>query len=93
MGESRVLCCPEIGHLMLTGCDAEKSYGGLAIVGICKIGCDAAGSGLGERECDLVDAGEVFVAREGRGLDKGVGELVISRLAGVGACLDGCEAA
>ena len=74
---------------MLTGCNAEKSCGGMSIGGVCKIGCDAAGSGLGERECDLVDAGEVFVAREGRGLAKGVGELRLAKLVGVGGCLDG----
>ena len=77
---------------MLTGCDDEKSCGGLSIVGVCKIGCDAAGSGLGEGEYDLVDAGEVFVVREGRGLDKGVIELVLSGLGGMGASLVGCEA-
>ena len=80
MGESRILCCPEVGYLMLTGCDAEKSCGSLSIGGVCKIGCDAAGSCLGEREYGLVDAGEVFVVREGRGLNKGVVELVKSRL-------------
>ena len=31
---------------------------------VCKIGCDTAGSGLGERTCDPVDAGGVFVARK-----------------------------
>ena len=44
---------------------------------------------MGEREYGLVDTGEVFVVREGRGENKGVVELVMSRLAGVGVCRDG----
>ena len=90
MGESRVVCCPEIGRLKLTGCDIEKSVGGLSIVVLCKIGCHAAGSGLGAGEYDLVYAGEVFVVREGRGLDKDVGVLVMLLL---GFFLDDWEAA
>ena len=39
----------------------QKSCGGLSIVGVCKIGCDAAGSGLGEGEYDLVDEVEVLI--------------------------------
>ena len=83
MGESKVLCCPEMGRLKLTGCEADIGRSGKSIVGVCKLGCDEAVSCLGERESCLVDTGEMFGVREGGGLDKGVVGLVMSALAGV----------
>ena len=48
-------------------------------------------SGLGERKYGL--EGEVLIVGEGGGLDRGVGELVMSGLTGVGVCRAGWEAA
>ena len=55
------------------------------------LGCDVAVSGLGERKYGL--EGEVLIVGEGGGLDRGVEEMVMSGLAGVGVCRAGWEAA
>ena len=83
MGESKLLCCPEMGRLKVTGCDADMGSSGESIAGICKLGCDEAVSCLDKRESCLVDTGEVLGVREGRGLGKGVVGFVVSALAGV----------
>ena len=48
------------------------------------LGCEVAVSGLGERRYGL--EGEVLIVGEGGGLEAGMGELVMSRLAGVVVC-------
>ena len=89
MGEFRDLCCPEIGRLK--GCETDNGWGDLSIVVVCALGWDVAVSGLGERRYGL--EGEVLIVGEGGGLEAGMGELVMSRLAGVVVCRAGWEAA
>ena len=60
MGESKLLSCPEMGRLKVTGCDADIGWSGKSIAGVCELGCDEAVSCLDRRESCLVDTGEVL---------------------------------
>ena len=42
MGESKLLSCPEMGRLRVTGCDADIGWSGKSIAGVCELGCDEA---------------------------------------------------